>query len=72
MKPNLPASATQLFVVHVWRQRSRFRAAVRRVDGEQAQLFTNANELARYLAAVSAAGEPGLVRTPPSTLTRRT
>lgn len=46
-----PSCETQLFVVHVWRQRTRFRASVRRVDCEQTLLFTTPTQLARYLSA---------------------
>lgn len=51
----------QLFVVHVWRQRTRFRAAVRRVDSDERLTFSTPAGLARYLAAVSRepANEPG-------------
>lgn len=55
VNPAPTSSETQLFVVHVWRQRSRFRAAVRRVDDDRTQLFTNTAQLARYLAAEAAA-----------------
>ncbi len=51
MNPVQPPSATQLFVVHVWRRRTRFRASVRRVDDEQTLLFTSPTQLARYLSA---------------------
>ena len=59
MSPALPTRETQLFLVHVWRQRERFRASVRRVDCEQTQFFTTPAQLARYLATVcdDAAGE---------------
>lgn len=50
MNPALPSREVQLFVVHVWRQRTRFRASVRRVDCEETQLFTTPTQLARYLA----------------------
>lgn len=52
VSPALPTRETQLFLVHVWRQRERFRASVRRVDCEQSQLFTTPAQLARYLATV--------------------
>jgi len=54
----LPPQETQLFVVHVWRQRMRFRASVRRVDCAETQLFTTPTRLARYLSEVTA-GMPG-------------
>lgn len=69
LNPALPTSETQLFVVHVWRQRTRFRASVRRVDDEQTQLFTNATQLARYFAAVTASTSN---RADPQPLSRRT
>lgn len=53
MNPAQATRETQLFVVHVWRQRTRFRAAVRRVDCEETQVFTTPTQLARYLAAAS-------------------
>lgn len=53
MSPTQPTRETQLFVVHVWRQRTRFRASVRRVDLEETQVFTTPTQLARYLAAAS-------------------
>lgn len=55
------ALQTQLFVVHVWRQRSRFRAAVRRVDSDERLVFATPADLARYLAAASRslASDPG-------------
>lgn len=60
MNPVQPPHATQLFVVHVWRQHTRFRASVRRVDDEQTRLFTSPTQLARYLSATcSDAGETG-------------
>ncbi len=55
MSPALPSREIQLYVVHVWRQRTRFRASVRRVDREDAQLFTTPTQLARYLAAACCA-----------------
>lgn len=54
MNPAQPTRETQLFVVHVWRQRACFRASVRRVDREETQVFTTPTQLARYLAAASA------------------
>lgn len=56
MNPDLSSRDVQLFVVHVWRQHSRFRASVRRVDREETRLFTTPLQLARYLAM--ACGEP--------------
>ena len=53
VNPALPSRETQLFVVHVWRQRMRFRASVRRVDCEETQLFTTPTQLARYLSTAS-------------------
>jgi hypothetical protein len=53
VNPVQPPSATQLFVVHVWQRRTRFRASVRRVDDEQTLLFTSPMQLARYLSATS-------------------
>lgn len=58
VSPALPSRETQLFLVHVWRQRERFRASVRRVDCEQTQLFTNPAQLARYLATVCGDAAP--------------
>jgi len=59
----------QLFVVHVWRQRTRFRAAVRRVDSDERLTFSTPAGLARYLAAVSreAAADPDLETEPKET-----
>ncbi len=54
MNPAKPCPETELFVVHVWRQHTRFRASVRRVDREETQLFTTAAQLARYLSSVCA------------------
>lgn len=72
LNPSTPSRETQLFVVHVWRQRSRFRASVRRVDSEQTLLFTTPTKLARYLSAAcgdadeagSAAPNTGRSQTP--------
>ena len=50
-------SDSRLFVVRVWRQWTSFRASVRRVDDEEAQLFSTAAEVARYLEQ-SAPAEP--------------
>lgn len=58
VSPALPTRETQLYLVHVWRQRERFRASVRRVDCEESQLFTNPAQLARYLSTVSADAAP--------------
>lgn len=45
-------SDTNLFVVRVWRQlASGFRASVRRVDNEQTNVFSQPDELARFLCA---------------------
>jgi hypothetical protein len=49
----IPSRETTLFVVHVWRQHSQFRASVRRVDFEQSLLFTTPTQLASYLWAAS-------------------
>ena len=56
MKRRVPTvrgmAVTQLFVVRLWCIESNpagFYASVRRVDSEQARLFTSAGELARYL-----------------------
>ena len=43
-----------LFIVRVWRQRDRrgaaaFRASIRAVDAERAQVFTRPADVARYL-----------------------
>jgi hypothetical protein len=54
VNPALPSQETQLFVVHVWRQHTRFRASVRRVDCAETQLFTTPTKLARYLSAACA------------------
>jgi hypothetical protein len=60
VNPVQPPRATQLFVVHVWRRRTRFRASVRRVDDEQTVLFTSPTQLARYLSATcDDAGDAG-------------
>lgn len=72
VNPALPPQETQLFVVHVWRQRMRFRASVRRVDDEQTLLFTSPTQLARYLSATcSDAGDDSFdtaaAKHPPST-----
>jgi hypothetical protein len=53
VSPTQPTRETQLFVVHVWRQHSHFRASVRRVDLEETQVFTTPTQVARYLAAAS-------------------
>jgi hypothetical protein len=50
VSPATHSRETQLYVVHVWRQRARFRASVRRVDCEETRLFTTPTQLARYLA----------------------
>lgn len=43
----------QLFVVHVWHQEARFRASVRRVDGDQTLVFHTPTQLARYLSGAT-------------------
>jgi hypothetical protein len=40
---------TTLFLVRVWRQVTAFRASVRRVEGEDTQLFESAYDMAHYL-----------------------
>lgn len=65
MSPTQPTRETQLFVVHVWRQRTHFRASVRRVDLEETQVFTTPTQLARYLAAASAERRPDAGATQP-------
>jgi len=70
VNPPTPSRETLLFVVHVWRQRTRFRASVRRVDCEQALLFTTPTQLARYLSAaaggpVDEAGQVAAAQPPP-------
>lgn len=66
MNSALPSRDVQLFVVHVWRQRTRFRASVRRVDREETQLFTTPTQLARYLATACGEPAPGTPATPPT------
>ena len=51
----IPGSEAQLFVVHVWCQRTQFRATVRRVDADETFLFTKPGQLARYLSTVAVA-----------------
>lgn len=43
----------ELFVVHVWHDHERFRAAARRVDLEQTHVFTSADQLAQFFAAAA-------------------
>ncbi len=55
MVAGVPGVEAQLFVVHVWRHRARFRAAVRRVDAEETVVFRTPTRLADYLAKAAIA-----------------
>jgi hypothetical protein len=56
----------QLFVVRVWHQLSGFRAAVRRVDCDETQLFTAPEQMTQYLVGSAAhTDREHKARTPP-------
>jgi hypothetical protein len=55
----------QLYVVRIWRQLSGFRAAVRRVDSDETQLFSAPEQVARYLAESGDAARQESNDTPP-------
>jgi hypothetical protein len=47
-----------LFLVRVWHGRAGFRASARRLDEEQAHLFSAPEELARHLALTPSSASP--------------
>ena len=50
------------FVVHVWRDARGFHATAREVTREDVDEFDDADALARFLAAYSAAPPPGAIK----------